>query len=215
MGIDPVTHKPFSHLMAEIATTLAPPQVAHLAEAALGSFKDEMLHLLTKKRIDFQLQHTVGYEVVPPPGNNLAAGAYISQEHEGKDNAIQNINLGMPRAMPETENLPSNNLWPMNRETSEAFTGICSAFPTTVGSFQYGATSYGNNRDDSPWSQSMCTGSTCTDGDQQGHSLLERGKNMDREETDNGKNARKGTTCVFNSDCVLWDLSDDLMDPIV
>lgn len=56
MGIDPVTHKPFSHLMAEIATTLAAPQVTHLAEAALGCFKDEMLHLLTKKRIDFQLE---------------------------------------------------------------------------------------------------------------------------------------------------------------
>lgn len=42
MGIDPVTHKPFSHLMAEIATTLASPQVAHFAEAALSCFKDEM-----------------------------------------------------------------------------------------------------------------------------------------------------------------------------
>ncbi|CAF1894275.1 hypothetical protein HID58_046193 [Brassica napus] len=52
MGIDPVTHKPFSHLMAEITTTLNPPQVSHLAEAALGCFKDEMLHLLTKKRVD-------------------------------------------------------------------------------------------------------------------------------------------------------------------
>ena len=52
MGIDPVTHKPFSHLMAEITTTLNPPQVSHLAEAALGCFKDEMLHLLTKKRDD-------------------------------------------------------------------------------------------------------------------------------------------------------------------
>ncbi|KAM7492813.1 hypothetical protein LguiA_035734 [Lonicera macranthoides] len=58
MGIDPVTHKPFSHLMAEIATTLAPPQVANLTEAALGCFKDEMLHLLTKKHIDFQLQQS-------------------------------------------------------------------------------------------------------------------------------------------------------------
>ncbi|KAJ0101510.1 hypothetical protein Patl1_03807 [Pistacia atlantica] len=58
MGIDPVTHKSFSHLMAEIATTLAPPQVAHLAEAALGCFKDEMFHLLTKKRTDFQLQQS-------------------------------------------------------------------------------------------------------------------------------------------------------------
>lgn len=55
-----MTHKPFSHLMAEIATTLAPPQVANLAEAALGCFKDEMLHLLTKKRIDFQLQQSPG-----------------------------------------------------------------------------------------------------------------------------------------------------------
>ena len=52
MGIDPVTHKPFSHLMTEIATRLAPPQVAHLAEAALGCFKGEMIHL-TKKGIDF------------------------------------------------------------------------------------------------------------------------------------------------------------------
>ncbi|CAN8248325.1 unnamed protein product [Cochlearia groenlandica] len=52
MGIDPVTHKPFSHLMAEITTTLNPPQVSYLAEAALGCFKDEMLHLLTKKRFD-------------------------------------------------------------------------------------------------------------------------------------------------------------------
>ncbi|CAN8301754.1 unnamed protein product [Cochlearia groenlandica] len=52
MGIDPVTHKAFSHLMAEITTTLNPPQVSHLAEAALGCFKGEMLHLLTKKRFD-------------------------------------------------------------------------------------------------------------------------------------------------------------------
>ena len=62
MGIDPVTHKSFSHLMTEIATTLGPPQVANLTEAALGCFKDEMLHLLTKKRIDSQL--------LPVPFNN-------------------------------------------------------------------------------------------------------------------------------------------------
>ncbi|CAL0309687.1 unnamed protein product [Lupinus luteus] len=66
MGIDPVTHKPFSHLMAEIATTLAPPQAAHLAEAALGCFKDEVLHLLTKKPINFQGQHSVA-----PLGNEI------------------------------------------------------------------------------------------------------------------------------------------------
>ncbi|KAK1297436.1 Protein ODORANT1 [Acorus calamus] len=52
MGIDPVTHKPFSHLYAEITTTFPPVQVAQLAEATLGCFKDEMLHLLTKKRFD-------------------------------------------------------------------------------------------------------------------------------------------------------------------
>lgn len=66
MGIDPVTHKSFSHLMAEIATTLGPPQVANLTEAALGCFKDEMLHLLTKKRIDFQLQPTTSQGKVRP-----------------------------------------------------------------------------------------------------------------------------------------------------
>lgn len=66
MGIDPVTHKSFSHLMAEIATTLGPPQVANLTEAALGCFKDEMLHLLTKKRIDFQLQPTNSQGKVRP-----------------------------------------------------------------------------------------------------------------------------------------------------
>ncbi|CAA6660302.1 unnamed protein product [Spirodela intermedia] len=52
MGIDPVTHKTFSHLIAEITSTLAPPQMTHLAEAALGCFKDEVLHLLTRKRAD-------------------------------------------------------------------------------------------------------------------------------------------------------------------
>ncbi|XP_078434702.1 transcription factor MYB80-like [Wolffia australiana] len=49
MGIDPVTHKTFSHLIAEITSTLAPPQMPHLAEAALGCFKDEVLHLLARK----------------------------------------------------------------------------------------------------------------------------------------------------------------------
>ncbi|KAL8527392.1 hypothetical protein ACS0TY_005306 [Phlomoides rotata] len=51
MGIDPVTHKPFSHLISEIAN-LPPPQAPNLAEAALGCFKDEMLHILTKRRIN-------------------------------------------------------------------------------------------------------------------------------------------------------------------
>ncbi|CAM8898848.1 unnamed protein product [Rhodiola kirilowii] len=92
MGIDPVTHKPFSHLMAEIATTLDPPQVAHLAEAALGCFKDEMLHLLTKKPIDFQLQQSSAAQ-----GNN-----FITTELE-ENNTIEKIKLGLSRAVQEQE----------------------------------------------------------------------------------------------------------------
>ncbi|KAG2299503.1 hypothetical protein Bca4012_011070 [Brassica carinata] len=68
MGIDPVTHKPFSHLMAEITTTLNPPQVSHLAEAALGCFKDEMLHLLTKKRVDL---NQINFSNPNPNSNNF------------------------------------------------------------------------------------------------------------------------------------------------
>ncbi|XP_010443249.1 PREDICTED: transcription factor MYB80-like [Camelina sativa] len=68
MGIDPVTHKPFSHLMAEITTTLNPPQVSHLAEAALGCFKDEMLHLLTKKRVDL---NQINFSSPNPNPNNF------------------------------------------------------------------------------------------------------------------------------------------------
>ncbi|CAE6243137.1 unnamed protein product [Arabidopsis arenosa] len=69
MGIDPVTHKPFSHLMAEITTTLNPPQVSHLAEAALGCFKDEMLHLLTKKRVDLNQINFSNHIPNPNPNN--------------------------------------------------------------------------------------------------------------------------------------------------
>ncbi|XP_077236539.1 uncharacterized protein LOC143878102 [Tasmannia lanceolata] len=37
MGIDPITHRPLSHFLAESATT--PPQVAHLAGPTIGRFK--------------------------------------------------------------------------------------------------------------------------------------------------------------------------------
>nr|QBS17035.1 MYB80 [Cichorium intybus] len=74
MGIDPVTHKPYSHLMAEIATTLAPPQVANLAEATLGCLKDEMLHLLTKKHIDIQFQSPA--HAPAPPQNASTSPSY-------------------------------------------------------------------------------------------------------------------------------------------
>ncbi|GFY99247.1 myb domain protein 103 [Actinidia rufa] len=162
MGIDPVTHKPFSHLMAEIATTLAPPQVAHLAEAALGCFKDEMLHLLTKKRVDFQLQQQ-------PSLTPAATYNTISNQDEKDDNTIEKIKLGLRRAIqePNMNLVPSNKPWDSAVATSANFVGTCSPFPESVSGFQYGPPSFGNAGDVSPWNQSMCTGRTCTAGDQQ------------------------------------------------
>lgn len=203
MGIDPVTHKPFSHLMAEIATTLAPPQVAHLAEAALGCFKDEMLHLLTKKRIDFQIQ---------PSG--AAPPTYAATKQDEKDDTIEKIKLGLSRAMQDPALLPLNKPWDSNGASSTNFAAACGGFPVSVPGFQYGPSSFGNEGDGSPWSQSMCSGSTCTAGDQQGR-LHEKHDDETGEETEGGKEIRHSST-LFNSDCVLWDLpSDDLMNPMV
>ncbi|CAN6556208.1 unnamed protein product [Malus baccata var. baccata] len=151
MGIDPVTHKPFSHLMAEIATTLEPPQAAHLAEAALGFFKDKMLHLLTKKRIDFQLQH-----INPTPGNSTAT--YSNSKQEEKDDTIEKIKIGLSRAMQEQPDmLTSNKPWMDTTGASPGnFTGNCSAFPLPMSGFQYGHSTFGNEGDiGSPWSQSL------------------------------------------------------------
>ncbi|KAL5577747.1 hypothetical protein UlMin_019446 [Ulmus minor] len=160
VGIDPVTHKPFSHLIAEITTTLEPPQVAHLAEAALGCFKDEMLHLLTKKRVDFQLIHQSKQEID-----------------------------SIPIQEPEMNMLPSSNkLWESNINGA------------AFGNFQYNI----NGGDmSSAWSQSMCSGSTCTAADQNG----EEGKDF--------RNGSSSSSSMFNSDS-LWDLpSHDLINPIV
>lgn len=209
MGIDPVTHKPFSHLMAEIATTLATPQVAHLAEAALGCFKDEMLHLLTKKRIDFQLQQC---------NNNAAPGntsvPYIASKHEENDDTIEKIKLGLSRAMQEPSLLPPGKSWDTTGPTSVNFAGACSAFPASITGFHCGPSSFGNEGAASPWSQRMCTGSTCTASDQQDQ-LNEKLEDENGEESEGGKEIKNGST-IFNTDCVLWDLpSDDLMNPIV
>ncbi|KAM7252071.1 hypothetical protein ACFE04_023954 [Oxalis oulophora] len=200
MGIDPVTHKPFSHLMAEIATTLAPPQVAHLAEAALGCFKDEMLHLLTKKRIDFQL-----HQSNTVPGNHAP---YISSKHDQKDNTIEKIKLNISRAIQEPEMVPMNKPWDNMGTTSGNFGGGCSAFPMSISGFKYDTMPFGNEGGGSPWSQSLCTGSTCTAGD---HKL----EDEHGEDSEAGKEMRTGSS-MFNADCVLWDLpSEDLMNPIV
>ncbi|CAM8948659.1 unnamed protein product [Rhodiola kirilowii] len=192
MGIDPVTHKPFSHLMAEIATTLNPPQVAHLAEAALGCFKDEMLHLLTKKPIDFQLQLQ---QSSAAQGNNFITA---NMEESKEDNTIAKIKLGLSRAIQEPG---IKSPWDSIVGTSAGNFHDC--FPESE--FQYGGMSFGHG---SSWNQSMCTGSTCTAGDQQGSV---------GEESEGGRDIRNNASAaaMFNSDCVLWDLpSSDLMNPL-
>ncbi|KAI3686163.1 hypothetical protein L1987_79836 [Smallanthus sonchifolius] len=208
MGIDPVTHKPYSHLMAEIATTLAPPQVANLAEATLGCLKDEMLHLLTKKHIDVQFQSPV---VTQPMINNncTTSPSYnITSKHEvvNDDDTIEKIKIGLSRAIIQDQdhtNAPSNKFWDSHGATSGNFPG-----------FHYGLPSFGHEGEGSPWSQSMCTGSTCTAGDQQGqfHSKM-ADENGDESEGD--RDARN-VSSMFSPDCDLWDLpSNDLMNPLV
>jgi myb proto-oncogene protein len=207
MGIDPVTHKPFSHLMAEIATTLAPPQVAHLAEAALGCFKDEMLHLLTKKRIDFQIQQ-------PNAAQGNTTATYMNSKQDENDDTIEKIKLGLSRAIQEPDMLPSNKPWDTTGATAANFAGACSAFQASMSGYYYGPSSFGNDGDRSPWSQSMCTGSTCTAGDQHVR-LQEKLEEENGEDSEGGKGIRNGSS-IFSSDCVLWDLpSDDLMNPMV
>ncbi|PKI54700.1 hypothetical protein CRG98_024900, partial [Punica granatum] len=210
MGIDPVTHKPFSHLMAEIATTLPPPHVAHLAEAALGCFKDEMLHLLTKKRVNFQLHHPIE----PPPGGNTSSpynSAGVKDETE--DNAVEKIRLGLSRAIQEhnetTMPVSASKCWVdaagMAPLSSGNLNGSCSAFPEPE--FHYSPTSFMNEGEGSPWNRSLC-GETRLNGKLQDENV---------EESEGGKDdERNGSNTLFNSDCVLWDLpADDLMNPIV
>ncbi|KAL4566939.1 hypothetical protein LXL04_031065 [Taraxacum kok-saghyz] len=195
MGIDPVTHKPYSHLMAEIATTLAPPQVANLAEATLGCLKDEMLHLLTKKHIDIQFQSPNSH--APPqtsPNSYNITSKHESNDDDDDDDTIEKIKLGLSRAIihePHTTNKPC---WDanMNGASSANFPG-----------FHYALPSFGH---ESPWSQSMCTA-----GDQQPqfHSKL---PDNDSE----GEKDTRNVSTMFGPDCDLWDLpSNDLINPLV
>ncbi|VFQ91729.1 unnamed protein product [Cuscuta campestris] len=207
MGIDPVTHKPFSHLITEIANTLAPPQVPHLAEAALGCFKDEMLHLLTKKRIGFQLHPATA---APPV------------KHEDKDETIEKIKYGLSMAIKE----PASNYKPWDLaggETSATMPEAGGGFLATAdhhhGGFdQYGGLLMQDAEEGSPWNQSMCTGSTCTPGE---HHMRLPEKAVDDENgvcSDGGKGvaAEAPPPGIFHSDCVLWDISsEDLMNPMV
>ncbi|MQL86954.1 hypothetical protein Taro_019489 [Colocasia esculenta] len=168
MGIDPVTHKPFSHLIAEITTTLGPPQVTHLAEAALGCFKDEVLHLLTRKRVDHPAAAT-GSASAPAEG---LAGYYE---------------------------------------------------PASADGFGYGAASSSYcDAEGLAWSHSLCAGSTCTAmaaGGQCGFGSPPAKGEDGGERRDGGQGPAGGEgeddDAIFGADCIMWDLSDDLIDAIV
>ncbi|XP_062106152.1 transcription factor MYB80-like [Humulus lupulus] len=229
MGIDPVTHKPFSHLMAEIATTLEPPQVAHLAEAALGCFKDEMLHILTKRRIDF-VDHQLHHQ-----SNNVSKiGSTSKQEDES---TIENVKVGSSRrtmAMHEPDHmLPPNKLWDSTIAGGSIFANFvghsCSAFfPYSDSGFQYEPSSFSNEirEDGSSWNQSMCkyTGSTTAgvaDAGDRHHGRpfpekQEENGGHDHDQSESGAGAGAGkeirgdeAPIIFNTENVLWVLPSD------
>ncbi|XP_020681728.1 transcription factor MYB80 [Dendrobium catenatum] len=213
MGIDPVTHKPFSHLMAEIATTLAPPQVAHLAEAALGCFKDEMLHLLTKKRIDFSSGYSVGgypSTTVPPPQPSVEPT--LVEEFNGEE-TIQKIKMGLSRAIMR-EPSPVKGWGTMTNGEPDDNSLLCEMYPMTIDQgYRYGNPSvYANDGEGSTWS--TCTGGGGGSGAVEENHLL-KGKEDESEEYESVKGGNKEDAGVFGSECVLWDLSDDLMNHIV
>ncbi|KAK4746317.1 hypothetical protein SAY87_012629 [Trapa incisa] len=210
MGIDPVTHKPFSHLMAEIATTLPPPHVAHLAEAALGCFKDEMLHLLAKKRVDF---HQLHHPIENPPGGNTST-PYIStcmKDKKEDNNTMEKIKLGLTRTIQEHNSTislaPPIELWePAGMPSSgNLILGSSSSFQEPE--YHYSPVSFMNKEAGSPCTQNLY-----------GESRLKgRLRNENPDGSEEGTDERiNGSNILFNSDCELWDLpSDDLMDPIV
>jgi transcription factor MYB, plant len=218
MGIDPVTHKPFSHLMAEIATTLAPPQVAHLAEAALGCFKDEMLHLLTKKRVEFS----------PPSGSSaqhmIMDPAVQNFPSDDKDGTIQRIKMGLSRAIMQDPNNNSDKAnWDvmmgsgLGDQQIDGFAGTCGRTyqaQAVVDEFRCDMQDYGNEGEGSGWSPSMCTaGSMCNmvRGEQLMGQIHEKGEeDAGEEEEEIAKDGRKGEEMLFGPECMLWDLPDDL-----
>ncbi|KAL6544594.1 hypothetical protein OROMI_023456 [Orobanche minor] len=213
MGIDPVTHKPFSHLITEIAT-LPPPQAPNLAEAALGCFKDEMLHLLTKRRINIHLQQLT----------TVSAGTNIKHDECRHDSTIEKIKFGLSKAIKEpgmstTNNYSNNRSWDLTAGASSAYlgSGVFDPFPGSDSGFQYELEGFDNDGDVSPWSQSMCTGSTSmaavVDHPVRLHEKIDSGNG---EDCGSGRETRNGSNNICNSECSLWDLpSDDLINPIV
>jgi len=243
MGIDPVTHKSFSHLMAEIATTLAPPQVAHLAEAALGCFKDEMLHLLTKKRpTDFP-------SPAVPPDMAIAGGSGAGAPPCGfpappqTDDTIERIKLGLSRAIMSEPGAPPPGKQQQPWAPTDMTEGLAGMYATynpaahgqeefrydngTVPEYVLGGGAGGGDADQgtSMWShQSMYSGSSGTEAaPRPAAALPEKGNDSvgssgGDEEADDVKDGGKGgsdMSGLFGSDCVLWDLPDELTNHMV
>ncbi|XP_071694311.1 transcription factor MYB80-like [Rutidosis leptorrhynchoides] len=201
MGIDPVTHKPYSHLMAEIANTLAAPQVANLAEATLGCLKDEMLHLLTKKHVDIQLQSPILSQQMVNNNGNTSPYNIVSEHEASEDDTVEKIKIGLSRAIIQDQETTtrSNKFWDTNGTSSANFSG-----------YQY---PFGQEGEGSPWNQSMCTDSTCT-GDQQ-NQFRSKMRDENGDEFD-GEKDRRNVSSMFSPDCDLWDLpSNDLLNPLV
>ncbi|KAL6845818.1 hypothetical protein ACP4OV_024393 [Aristida adscensionis] len=249
MGIDPVTHKSFSHLMAEIATTLAPPQVAHLAEAALGCFKDEMLHLLTKKRpTDFPSPAVPDMGAAGGSagmGGALAASCFAPPPPPPQaDDTIERIKLGLSRAIMSEPGAGAGAAaaaadkqpWPP-ADMQEGLAGMYAAYNPAQGhEFRYEgpAAEYvlgGGDADHqvtSMWShQSMYSGSSGTEAPRPAAPLPEKGNDSvgssgggggGDEEANDVKDGGKGASDMsglFGSDCVLWDLPDELTNHMV
>jgi transcription factor MYB, plant len=239
MGIDPITHKSFSHLMAEIATTLAPPQVAHLAEAALGCFKDEMLHLLTKKRpTDFPSPAVPDMSAIAG-GSGVAAPCGFPAQPQ-TDDTIERIKLGLSRAiMSEPGAPPGKQEQPWApADLPEGLPGMYATYNNTAAhgheEFRYDNGTVpeyvlggggGADQGTSMWShQSMYSGSSGTEAAPRPVEVLPEkgndsvGSSGGGEEADDVKDGGKGgsdMSGLFGSDCVLWDLPDELTNHMV
>jgi transcription factor MYB, plant len=215
MGIDPVTHKSFSHLMAEIATTLAPPKVAHLAEAALGCFKDEMLHLLTKKRPTDFPSPAVLPDMAPAPAAGM--GMLPPASPRAGDDTIQRIKLGLSRAImsdPGAADKQQQQPPPWAApDLSDGLAGMHAAYnPAQMQEFRYEGTTVseyalggGGDADQgtSMWShQSLYCGSSGTEEPRPGTAVLENkgndsvGSSRGEDEMDDAKAGRAAApTC--------------------
>ncbi|KAK4803865.1 hypothetical protein SAY86_003682 [Trapa natans] len=183
--------------MVEIATTLPLPHVAHLAEAALGCFKDEIFHLLAKKRVDI---HQLRHQIENPPGGSTSTTPYIStgvKDKKEDKNTMEKIKRGLTRTIQEQHNStislapPSGNLVP---ESSISF---------REPEHHYSPTSFMNKEEGSPCTQNLYGKS--------------RMKGRLHDENGDGKDQRiSRSNILFHPECEIWDLpSDDLIDPTV